>query len=552
MSRGTLERTLHIKQGQCIFATSNSVDDGLVAHLLRRGVISLRDREEVAKRLLSNKRVGTILLEMGVLDETDLRAMVCEQLSEVVFDTIRWEDGEFVFVPGELPTNEEITLSDSVEDLVAAGLRRITAWSRVQAGCGSPEAVLALTPEYLAVLDRMRLSTDAWDVASALKQPRSVREVCRATQLSSFRACQILWTLRLLGAVAPGVAEVEPVQDAAETAVAFAVEAFRTAVEEDPTPIAVAAPAEDAVLLIAAEATRWIPDAAEENRVLPLAADDASAELLHDLWRLAAEKAPDRPMRAEAAAEEPAEAPQEPEAPEAPELAEPVEEPEPESPPMELDREPTAGAMAFAEPAPESASPPEPVAFAFAEPGEPATFAVDESAAASADDPGTTMQLSRDEVEAAIASRPAEAVAAESFVVDAEPVVAEPVALESALAEPDTAAFDTAPLESAVPTAPQAPPLDEADIARFNARQRLVYRSIRAEVGAGAANFVRSCRTDLFAEAELAADGTWDAEVLRNKPAEAFERFLEAQLDRLTQHIGRSRAEALREQIRKL
>jgi hypothetical protein len=84
-------------------------------------VISLRDREEVAKRVLSNKRVGTILLEMGVLDETDLRAMVREQLSEIVFDTMRWDDGEYVFLPGDLPTFEDITLDESMEDLWRPG-----------------------------------------------------------------------------------------------------------------------------------------------------------------------------------------------------------------------------------------------------------------------------------------------------------------------------------------------------------------------------------------------------------------------------------------------
>jgi hypothetical protein len=35
-------------------------------------------------------------------------------------------------------------------------------------------------------------------------------------------------------------------------------------------------------------------------------------------------------------------------------------------------------------------------------------------------------------------------------------------------------------------------------------------------------------------------------------PPEDLERLLEAQIERLTQHIGRSRAEALRDQMRKL
>jgi hypothetical protein len=196
--------------------------------------------------------------------------------------------------------------------------------------------------------------------------------------------------------------------------------------------------------------------------------------------------------------------------------------------------EPTVGAMAFAE-APE-----------------PAMQMQMEQ------DPAATLQLSRDEVEAALST-------------------ATPAAQ---LAEPDTAAFDQSPLEvesqpeamlekaASDQTLPapteglashptfevEAPPLLDADISRFNARQRLLYRSIRAEVGAGAANFVRSCRTHPFTEAELSADGTWDPDVVRRSaaPPEALDRLLEAQIERLTQHIGASRAQALREQIRNL
>ena len=54
MSKTTVDRAIHIREGRCIFATSSNIDDGLIAHLLRRGVISLRDREETARRLLSN------------------------------------------------------------------------------------------------------------------------------------------------------------------------------------------------------------------------------------------------------------------------------------------------------------------------------------------------------------------------------------------------------------------------------------------------------------------------------------------------------------------
>ena len=78
-----------------------------------------RDRDETAKRLLSNKRVGVILREMGVIDDRDLREMVRKQLGEIVFSTCGWESGDYCFVAGSLPTIEEITLKVSVESLIS-------------------------------------------------------------------------------------------------------------------------------------------------------------------------------------------------------------------------------------------------------------------------------------------------------------------------------------------------------------------------------------------------------------------------------------------------
>jgi hypothetical protein len=202
VTRGPAERTFHLREGRCVFATSNNFDDGLIAHLLRRGVISVLDREETARRLLSNKRVGTILLEMGVLDERDLREMVREQLSEIVCDTFCWEEGEYRFVPGELPTIEDIVLETSLEDLITEGIRRVTRWPRVRAGCGgASETPLTLTAGYLDVLDRMTVGPDEWEVVTCLGEPKTVLEICRLTTLGDFRVCQILWALRLLGAV---------------------------------------------------------------------------------------------------------------------------------------------------------------------------------------------------------------------------------------------------------------------------------------------------------------------------------------------------------------
>ncbi len=201
VNRRHRERSFHIAEGRCAFATSSDPEDGLIAYLLRRGIISLSDREETARRLLSNKRVGTILRDMGVIDDAELQEMVKQQISEVVLDTFRWDDAYYAFMPGPLPTNEEITLEESLDRLVAEGLRRVTSWERVSSGCGPPGQPLRLTSSYLDVLDGMGAGPEEWQVVAALKEPRTIEDLCGTMDLGDFRICQILWALKVLGAV---------------------------------------------------------------------------------------------------------------------------------------------------------------------------------------------------------------------------------------------------------------------------------------------------------------------------------------------------------------
>jgi hypothetical protein len=124
------------------------------------------------------------------------------------------------------------------------------------------------------------------------------------------------------------------------------------------------------------------------------------------------------------------------------------------------------------------------------------------------------------------------------------------------------AALKPAALPEEPPFVPQAG-LDGI-IASFNARHVLLFRALRAEIGAGAANFVKSCRAGLddgvfalFATADLRADGSWDPEGLRHSIIEhritdvrnAFEKLLAGELKRLRAHLGEARAAALANQL---
>jgi hypothetical protein len=539
-------------------------------------VISLSDREETARRLLSNKRVGTILLEMGVIDEGDLRATVREQLSEIIFDTFRWDRGDFQFQAGELPTIEEITLTRSLEDLMFSGVRRVTSWSRVREGCGGLGARLVLLPEYLSVLDKMTIGPEEWELISLLKTPKTVLQICRESMLGDFRSCQILWALRLLDAIgeapldvsidsALGIVDAPPAPEPAAAAAAEPApiplsEADTTAeVISEPWRLAALRPSAEEAPAPEPEDASPATEPAEAAAPIPVSAADDSAEVISEPWRLAeerpAEEAPAPPAIA-FELDSPADATV---AMSREEVDAAMRGPGDALPRFELG-EPGTGLedmkvdiCASAQPEPEVDLPGVPVAAESMAPPPASAERIEEQPGSEALDPDSTARLSREEIESAL-REPAESplAAAEAAMAAPEP---EPVLANEA------STFD-APVLDAPPFEP-TPDLDGA-IASFNARHVVLFRALRAEIGAGAANFVRSCRgaldngyAELFAAADLRSDGSWDPEGLKRSAIdhrvadapEGFRRLLDGELERLRAHVSDARAAALADQL---
>jgi len=356
----------------------------------------------------------------------------------------------------------------------------------------------------------MTVGPEEWELISLLKTPKTVLEICRESLLGDFRSCQLLWALRLLDAVGEA-----PVEVSVDTALGVF----------DSQPAA-AEP----------EATESAPE--------PEPAEAEPAAVAGLMEEAVAEPAP-----------EPDFAP-EPEA---------RREPDPDPIPLPVS-DADNGAEVISEP------------WRLAEQKH-------------VDNGQETVAIPREEVEAAL--RGSDEDLPRVAMVEPEAGVRDMKVDDSKIdLRPDAPARDRddverdrestdsgrAPrvpreeLEAAMHVPEEAaelPPFEppanfDGAIASFNARHVVLFRALRAEIGAGAANFVRSCRGTLddgfaamFEAADLRADGSWDPDGLKraviahrveNAP-EGFERLLNDELRRLRAHLGDARAAALANQL---
>ena len=84
-----------VQEGRLVFASSSSPDDRLGELLLRRGRITLRQFADAGRAVGPGKRLGTVLVEQGVLTPKDLVKTVVDHTQEIIYGAFQWTEGQY-------------------------------------------------------------------------------------------------------------------------------------------------------------------------------------------------------------------------------------------------------------------------------------------------------------------------------------------------------------------------------------------------------------------------------------------------------------------------
>jgi len=196
------EKTIYVQDGRPIFATSSDRDDRLGQVLFKTGQVSLVGlMEAVEVSVRSGKRLGTVLVEQGLIQPHELVEGVRSQVRAIIHSLFVWTRGRYRYTPGTLPTEEVITLRLSPGDLILEGIRTIDSWGRIWEAVGPLEATYRTTERLEPLVKDMALSLEEWSLLSHCEQPVPLKELCRISPVADFEICRFLWAALTLGIV---------------------------------------------------------------------------------------------------------------------------------------------------------------------------------------------------------------------------------------------------------------------------------------------------------------------------------------------------------------
>jgi hypothetical protein len=214
LRQARLERTLHWKDGEIVFASSNSPDQSLGQFLLRNGKVTQEQYEESQRRVGPNMRHGKVLVQMGLISPNDLWWGLQNQALEIIYSLFNWNEGSFSFVEAaEEILSERIALSINTSGAIMEGIRRLDETVRIREKITSLDMVFTKIAGEVPDFQGLEMSENEIAVYNNIDGRLTVRDLIAKSELTDFEVTRILFQILMarLIEVAPDERESRPI-----------------------------------------------------------------------------------------------------------------------------------------------------------------------------------------------------------------------------------------------------------------------------------------------------------------------------------------------------
>ncbi len=197
---------VYYKEGDVVYAYGPRQTYHLGKLLREHGKLTAEQLEEAVNtqaRTENSKRLGEILIHKGFIDRADLQAVVTEQIEELLYSLLAWQSGSFKFYEDQFPTEEEITIKLSVENIILEGLRRMDEMNMVNETLPDLEQVYTISATQGERTRSVSLEASEWNIMALVNGQNTINEICELSHMDRNESLKRLAQLKLAGLITP-------------------------------------------------------------------------------------------------------------------------------------------------------------------------------------------------------------------------------------------------------------------------------------------------------------------------------------------------------------
>lgn len=195
---------IYFKDGDIIYGYGPRQTFHLGQLLKDRGILSgeqLEEAVQIQAKTENTRRLGEILTSRRFIDRADLETVVREQIEQLLYSLLAWDSGSFKFYENQFPTDEEITLRLSVENVILEGLRRLDEMNMIREALPDFETVYAISASQKDRPRSVKLEAQEWNLMALVNGNRSINELVAASSMPEDVCLRTLAKLKLSGII---------------------------------------------------------------------------------------------------------------------------------------------------------------------------------------------------------------------------------------------------------------------------------------------------------------------------------------------------------------
>lgn len=203
VTRSTQKKEIFFRNGNIISASSTNDDDDLLGHLLvKRGMISAADLERaLSLQKATGKKLGASLIELEIINHEQITDCLRMQIEEIVYSLFGWNQGEFIFQEGRIPSGNVLLVELNTMNIIMEGMRRIDEWAQIQKSLPSEEFPLRVVKRPQVKTEGITLSHDEFVILSLVDGKRTVPDIIKESPVGEFITSKALHKLISTGLV---------------------------------------------------------------------------------------------------------------------------------------------------------------------------------------------------------------------------------------------------------------------------------------------------------------------------------------------------------------
>lgn len=196
---------VYFNQGNVIYAYTPQQKLPLGEVLVQQGILTqnqlagaLAEKEKHPQR-----RIGEIFVKFGYVSRSQMEDAVRRQVEELIYRLLHWEAGNFKFYENEFPTEEEILIHISTENLILEGVRRLDELEEVKQRLPDFGTVFVVKPIPEQRIRDVALKGDEWNILALVDGRKDVYQIIERSNLDRLSTLKNLAALYMSGLIEP-------------------------------------------------------------------------------------------------------------------------------------------------------------------------------------------------------------------------------------------------------------------------------------------------------------------------------------------------------------